>query len=351
MQPDSRGRINLSGCSFGFKRIALPAVYSRHGNTQTENILFRSREICPEGQNGLPMRAFYRFLHMAAMILLVLRTCKAQDRLLDDSIPKISYGSFGVSYLSNNVYMGRKDSVKLPYITPTLGYFHKSGLYITGSVSYLPTAGNSRVDLVTLEAGYAYELGHFEGQISADKFYFSAQSTNVRSEIQGSITLAAGYDFGFIKPVVAGGISFGLSPDYALGLGIEHTFYALHQNLDITPNVMANASTQNFYGSYYSKRRYTGKRKRKTTGIHYYDISADLSDVEQFKLLDWECTLPINYTFKRFTINFSPSFAYPVNAAVVTYHIKPSTGPSFSRTSTELLSNSFFFQTGVTYQF
>ena len=273
-----------------------------------------------------------------------------QKHLDEDSIPKKSYWQAGINYLSDNVYLGRKDSVKIPYISPSIGYYDKSGLYLNGSLSYLPSAGNSRIDMVSLEAGYSFIVNNFEGQIAADKTFYSSKSTNVRSEVKGSVSSTLGYNFGFIKPTLQGEISFGKNTDYALGLGLEHTFYLADDKIDITPEASANFSTQNFYGSYYNRRRYTGKRKRKSTGILYYDISADVSNVAKFKLLDYEFSLPINYTLGKFVFNFTPSFAVPMNPADVTLHFKPSTGTPFSRTFKEKLANSFFFQAGVTFQ-
>jgi hypothetical protein len=267
-----------------------------------------------------------------------------------DIFPKKSYWQVGINYLSDNVYLGRKDSVKIPYISPSIAYYDKSGFYVNGSLSFLPASGNSHIDLVTLEAGYSFTVNDFEGQIAADKFFYNSKSTNVRSEVKGGLNSMLGYNFGFIKPTVQGGISFGKSTDYSLALGLEHTFYLVDDKIDITPQGLANFSTQNFYGSYYNRRRYTGKRKRKSTGILYYDISADVSNVSKFKLLDYEFSAPINYTCGKWVFNFTPTIAIPENPAEVTLHFQPSTGLPFSRTFREKLGESFFFQAGITYQ-
>ena len=41
-----------------------------------------------------------------------------------------SYFKASASYLSNAVYNGRQDSLVTPYITPSLGYYDKTGFYI-----------------------------------------------------------------------------------------------------------------------------------------------------------------------------------------------------------------------------
>jgi hypothetical protein len=273
---------------------------------------------------------------------------KADDSLL---LSKTSYWLAAVTYLSDNVYMGRRDSVKIPYITPSLGYYDKSGLYVNGSVSYLPTPGSNRIDLVTLEGGYSFILNNLDAQISASKYFFSPQSTNVRSEIKESVSAEAAYDLQIVKPTVQTMVNFGLRTDFALGVGLEHSFYAFDEDLEITPGFVVNSSTQNYYDAYYNLRRYNGKRKRKTTGVSYYDISADVSNASKFQLLDYELALPINYTFHKFTINFTPTLAVPVNPAHIIYTITPSTGSPYKRKFNEKLSNDLYFQTGISFLF
>jgi len=261
--------------------------------------------------------------------------------------PKKSYFQAGISYLSDNVYLGRKDSVMIPYVTPTFGYYHKSGVYINGSFSYLLLSGQNRVDAFVLEAGYDFNIGDFEGSINGVKNFYNTQSTNVKSEISSSAGVSMGYDFGFIRPSAAVTLSFGTATDYALALGLEHTFSAAADKLEITPSFLLNAGTQNYYGSYYNKRRY-GKRKTKNGVPLTYDISADLSEVSKFKTMDYEFNVPIDYTIKKFTFNFTPSFAIPVNPNTVTLLIKPSVGQPVSKTFTESLSHVFYFSLGIT---
>ena len=60
----------------------------------------------------------------------------ATDR--DNSDPAKSYFSSGTNYQTDNVYLGRKDSATIPYLSPRLGYYYKSGLFaeLKGNVEY-----------------------------------------------------------------------------------------------------------------------------------------------------------------------------------------------------------------------
>src|SRR2546423_10775807 len=172
-------------------------------------------------------------LTFAALCLLFYKTSSAQEK--DDKEEKDnSYFKVGLSYLSDNVYLGRKDSVAIPYLTPSLGYYHKSGLFITASGSYLST--ESRMDAVTIEAGYSFSKNKLDGEFSVGKDFYSNQSYSVKSEMQGDASAFLGYDLGFIKPSVTGTLSFGTTTDYAATLGVEHAFTTSDEKLDITPS-------------------------------------------------------------------------------------------------------------------
>ncbi len=51
-----------------------------------------------------------------------------------------SYAEAGIQYISNIVFPGRKDSVAVPYVSPSIGYSHKSGVFVKGSLSWLTSA-------------------------------------------------------------------------------------------------------------------------------------------------------------------------------------------------------------------
>src|ERR1700733_16109732 len=108
------------------------------------------------------MSRFYLFASLIVSLFLASLHLKAQDTIeINNKTPKVklidsvssndiedndslihrkSHFMASLTYLNNNVYLGRRDSVATPYLTPTFGYYHKSGLYISGSASYLALA-------------------------------------------------------------------------------------------------------------------------------------------------------------------------------------------------------------------
>ena len=264
---------------------------------------------------------------------------------------KTSYAEAGINYLSNNVYLGRKDSSVLPYLVPILSYYNKSGIYVSASLGYLITSHTTRIDLVTLEGGYRFRAGNYNGQISAGQYFYNAQSTNVTSEINETVSYENGYDLGFIKPTLTGTVSIGSKCDFEGTVGIEHTFYLFDDNLDITPTVSASASTQNYYSSYYRTRRYTIKRKGEAPLPGIKKITGTVENASQFKLLDYELSLPINYKIGQFTLSLIPTYAIPVNPSEVDIQKVLSTGVVKNTRRLENISNTFFIQCGVFYKF
>ncbi|HSZ86592.1 MAG TPA: hypothetical protein VK787_11205 [Puia sp.] len=284
---------------------------------------------------------------------------KEMDSVFNDAgffKPK-SFWLANINYLSNNVYLGRKDSVPSPYFTASVGYYDKSGFFVNASASYLTKPGQERIDLATIDGGYSLIKTKFEGLITISKYIFSSESYNVRSEIEGSANIFVAYDFGFIKPTLQGTLNFGDNTDFAAGLGLEHTFYAAQKNLTITPTFDANASTQNYYNNYYKIRRYSVRRPilkavRLQRLLNEISISGYVENPGEFKILDYEWSIPVTYSVKRFTFSFSPSYTVPTNAAVVDVTIVSARlGTRTKERGKEQLTNSFFFITGVSYSF
>lgn len=261
-----------------------------------------------------------------------------------------SYFEGSLNYQSDNVYLGRKDSTVMPYIIPMVSYYHKSGLYFSASAAYLKTAADNRIDLVTVEGGYAFHAGKYSGDFTASKFFYNSQSTSVTSGISAALSCQNGYNLGFIKPVLTATLDFGSQPDFEGSFGLEHTFETLHDNLDITPSFVTNASTLNYYDNYFEKKKFKKKSGSKTiTGTE--KITGTVLNASAFRIMDYEASLPISYSAGRFTFNFTPTYAIPVHAAEVKIYTVYSTGSPTTKFTTEKLENSFFCTLGITYQF
>lgn len=258
---------------------------------------------------------------------------------------KKSYGKASLVFDNNSVYLGRKDSIVTPYLGTALGYYHKSGFFIEGVLYYLMRKGSNRIDETSLRGGYEFSICNFYGEIAAEKLFYNSGSTNVKSEVKGDISASLSYDFGFIETSFWPSINLGTKSDYLMSWGINHNFSLAREKLDITPSFWLNGSTRNFYGSYFTNRRF---RKKNGAGP---TVTASVLDASKFKLMDYELSLPFSYKIKKFVFGFVPTFSIPANPAVVTVVIKPPMGPPITKMNTEKIENTLYFSLSAEIKF
>jgi len=298
-----------------------------------------------------------KHLYTSLMILLGPCVVLAQDStgLAKDSAKETSkdvgrsYFKASMNYQSDNVYLGRKDTAALPYFIPMLTYYHKSGLYFSASASYLHNSTDQRIDVVTLEGGYDFTAGKYDGEVYLSKYFYNSQSTSVTSGISASLAFENEYDFGFIKPTLAATLDLGKKTDFQGAFGLEHTFELFKDRLEITPSIVANGSTLNFYNNYYRTKHFT-KRKGQKTVTGTVSVTGTVEDASAFKILDYEPGMAIKYFAGRWTFSFSPTYAMPVHPAALSIHSVYSTGTITDKMRVEKLENSFFWTLGVVYK-
>lgn len=285
-------------------------------------------------------------LYLLALTLLFSQLTLAQDEDSVSVVKRKSHLKIELSYLNDNVYMGRSDSAKVPYITAGLRYIHKSGLFAELSTSYLTT--EDRPDLVQLSGGYMFSKGNWEGEISANKYFYNADSYNVNAETTADLNLYTAYDFGVIQPSFTGEMKFSSgATDYVTTFGLEHDFSFFNESLLVEPCVYMNAATQNYYNQYYEKRKYAVNRKgvKKAVGT----VTANTENASKFKILDYELTAPIEFVQHRFTFSFTPTYAIPVNPNQVNITVTTNT-TTRTRMQTETLNNHFYWCAGVSFK-
>jgi hypothetical protein len=253
----------------------------------------------------------------------------------------------GMTYQNDDVYLGRKDSIRLPYYTPTLSYFHKSGLYATASASYLKNSTASRIDLVSFEAGYMFTAKKYSGIFTVSKYFYNSQSTAVTSDISSSIDYSNSYDLGFIKPSFTATLNMGDKTDFAATLGLSHLFELLKDNLEISPAFYASASTQDFYNDYYRNRKYQIKKKKQVVGTGEAAVTGTVLDASTFRILDYEATMPIEYSIGKCTLSFTPTWSIPIHPSTLAIHTVRDDGVVTDTIRTEKIADTFYFTLGL----
>lgn len=271
----------------------------------------------------------------------------------EGSSSDFSYILGDISYSSDAVFMGRRDSIKAPYVYSTLGYYNKSGFFGNASASYLVSSDEQRIDLFLISAGYLFSGENLSAGLSGTKYFFNEESYNVQSEIEADITAMVGYDFKIAELTLSAATYFSgsSSPDLVASLTLDRTFYALERQLLIMPGVMVGAGTQYFYEEYYNTSR-LGNRKsggngqgsgsgQGGSGITQAEINnVSISEASEFNILNIEARLPLQYYHKSFIFSFTPVMAFPQTSASIT---------TDSGVYKEDLESVFYWSAGISY--
>ena len=271
-----------------------------------------------------------------------------------------SYGKLSLSYLNNAVYNGRKDSLATPYITPTIGYYDKSGFYVSGALSYLSSAKESRIDLFSLDIGYDISItNQLSSNFYGNKSFYNQSSTAVKSDIKGSLGAAFNYDLSVIQLNLASEAVFSQKTDLSLNLGMGHAFNSGDEDhlFSINPSININWSTLNFYEGFTSRK--VSKKIGQTIANVASATATTTVDKNRFTLLDYELSVPLSYDTKKFSCFLTPTFALPQNPINTTtstvIKLKNGTQTTQVQNSTPLsekkLENSFFWEFGVYVKF
>jgi len=266
-----------------------------------------------------------QILFLALLLTTALMTpVRSQDKKPSGAEPEqevFSYLMPGLFYVSDAVFMGRRDSVAAPYLMPSIGYYHKSGFYAEGSASYLLAAGEGRIDLIMLGGGYQFQKGDFSGNLSGTAYIFNEQSYNVKSETIGDLTLKLGYDWDWVESYLSfsGYLNREGGPDYFLGIGLSRSWSTLNDRLYLQPGISMYAGTQRFYEAYYNTSR-LGNRKGSGPGTGAPQSGSGdvrLAEATSFKVLNLEFEFPFHYFYRHFIFSLYPSLSFPQSPVTI----------------------------------
>lgn len=267
--------------------------------------------------------------------------------LTNDSLEEKSQVRVGLRYTSDYLYMGRSDSAKAPYLSPSIGYYHKSGFFLRSSLSYLTKKDEARIDMITISGGYDYYLKNLALGASVSQYFFSDLSYNVMAEMSTYLNAYVGYDFSLFTLYGDASVGFSGSSDLFMGAEVSRTFYAIKRNLLVTPSVYMNAGTQHYYNEYYAYRSTQtgagGSGKGNGQGGSSQPPSTttqtmQVLESDEFKILDYEAGLNITYKIKKVRLFASSTWTIPVN---------PATLVNDQGEYQEELNNGFYWSSGI----
>lgn len=316
-------------------------------------------------QYQLPLNKLYWLIVVICSVFISYIT-KAQDNNQEKKSHSLYKAQ--LNYLSNNVFNGRKDSLPVPYLTPSFKYLDKSGFYVNSGISFLASNYAQRIDLFTVEAGFEKEvIDNLNMEIAAEKDFYNKNSVSVSSEIAGNLSADITFTNDYINLSTGNYILFTTGNiDYTLNLGASHDFSFNDDQWSIEPSFNTNFGTMNYYDNYLSKRKSkNGKKNKGSTTITTIGnttvttiTTVSMINPGQFKLLDYEISLPVYYYGKKWDLFCTPTFAIPENPASYNTTVKTTTtingisNTVISKTrSQEKLTNLFFMEAGVIFKF
>lgn len=272
---------------------------------------------------------------------------KAQEKMVNDDnqalyTNKISYLKVGLNYVSDAVFMGRRDTVEIPYFNPSILYQHKSGLFLSGSLSYLSNENAvNRVDLYLISGGYVFESEKLTTGITITSYLFDKESYNVKSSLTTDIGIYTGFLSKIADFYISGNLFMGDEVDFFAGVEINKNINLIKNKFYITPSFSVNAGSLQFYNSYYQTQRY-GKRNGRISGNGTINSSVVINEVKKFEILDLELSGRLTYSFRNFEFGLVPIITIPKNEATILVN---------NQIEKEKLNTFLFWSAGISYQF
>lgn len=255
-----------------------------------------------------------------------------------------SYFSAQLNYISDAVFMGRKDSVTAPYLLSSVKYHHKSGFYLEGSFSYLTKSKENEIDLFFLSAGFDFTFNRSVVDISATKYFFKEDSYKVNSEVEADLTAHIVYDFDIINLALIASSYFNDngSTDFFLTSDISHDFITTNNKFQFSPSVGICLGSQNFYVEHYINRQKGNGSGSMDGNNDQSNSNLTIQENEKFTIMAIEIGFPMWYHSKSLTFSFLPMLVLPQNEAQLVID---------ETTYEEDLKNIFYWMIGIRYRF
>jgi hypothetical protein len=313
------------------------------------------------------LRAFAVVCSLFALALQVNAQNKEVNKTVKDlptkevdspAIKKKAALKLGLIYNSNSVYQGRTDSVTIPNYSIGATYTLKSGIFFSGSINYVPNREFDKLDGGSLQTGYNFESGNLSGGVALSKYFASFNSTSIISALDLNAGAELSYNISdIITPSVHVDYAIGNGGpnDFILTGGITHGFdfdkpFSENDKLSIEPGIHFNAGTQNFYNTYFVRRknseakrqnfRKTGKKNGATTAVTNTATSST-ANYNEFQVLAYEFNVPFTYTIKKVAVEVNPVYAIAVHKI----------DDDGTKTSYVPNTSVFYLQLGLSYNF
>ncbi len=276
-----------------------------------------------------------------------------------DENNKSSFFKIGTSYLNNFIYLGRPDSLLLPYLTANVEYHHASGLYASFSSSIMTNSSKPNIDYNSIDVGYEIKVNeNLNGSVYGNWSSYNKSSLNPNSSIGKYVGGNFSYNLGVLELSASNDFMFSKKTDMATSVGVSHDFYLDEESqYYITPSLYTYFGTQHYY-EYYTSRR-LGRNTLKSYPNARSITSNTLLDNPGYKLMCMELSTIAGYEGEKILWFVQPTLAIPKNPIYTTTYttitLMNGSKINLTRNSTPQseikLKNVFYFETGVSFKF
>jgi len=256
---------------------------------------------------------------------------KAQPALYSDPYDSVSHIIYGMNYLSDNVYLGRRDTIPIPYYSPYFGYEWKSGFYTFLALS-ATTSKRTHVDLAVIEAGYENDYSdNFLAGATMNVYYYNRVSNGIRANARGSAKVFAQYKNEWLQPMLTFNVNRNKkSTDFVASLQADHVFRFSRNTLNIMPAAALNIGTQHYLDEYFVNRLVSKDKSQKLKKVN--------ADAARFKALNYELSLKTTFRASHWLFTCIPTYSIPLNPATLVFP---------AATFTETVSNTFYLELDI----
>lgn len=262
----------------------------------------------------------------------------------------------GINYLSNYVYNGRADSLKMNYVIPSFNYENDNGLTLNSEIYILSNGVNNGFDFMEINGEYEFDIyKNLSGALTGTKFFSNGSSESFIGNLNYILGGYVNQKIGALDFVAGVDMLRGSNKtDIRLSPGIESTFeWDIHANhFEITPSFYAIFSTLNYFESYSNTKKSIAKAKRNTALNSTTNSINTIVDNPGLTFMTYEISLPLTFETKNMGISLIPTFAIPknpitskeVSTTIVNNKITNSTSIVDTPYSELNLKNQFFTQ-------
>jgi hypothetical protein len=184
----------------------------------------------------------------------------SKDSIIDTSkIETYNEAKFSIQTGNNLVQLGQTMSSNEFYLRPGINYYHKTGLYVGGNLTWMPMDSSKKLDNFNLSLGYDRDLSDYF-TVGIDYTFSQYYTTKqVASSAAHMISPYITWENKIVSPTLTPMLLLGTTNDFALQFDLTHIFVfksVFHPKGKLTIPISTGAigGTSDYYTTHYQAK-------------------------------------------------------------------------------------------------